>query len=78
MLTTRPRGTNDIIAAEATKWQYVENIFREVCRLYGYQEIRTPVFEHTDLFLRGVGETTDIVSKEMRNETLMIPQKYML
>ncbi len=65
MLTTRPRGTNDIIAAEATKWQYVENIFREVCHLYGYQEIRTPVFEHTDLFLRGVGETTDIVSKEM-------------
>src|SRR5690554_662587 len=65
MLTTRPRGTNDILPGEVEKWQYLEKISREVCHDFGYQEIRTPIFEHTELFLRGVGETTDIVEKEM-------------
>lgn len=65
MLTTRPRGTNDILPGEVEKWQYVENLAREVCREYGYGELRTPIFEHTELFSRGVGETTDIVEKEM-------------
>ncbi|MCR4442050.1 MAG: histidine--tRNA ligase [Peptococcaceae bacterium] len=65
MLTTRPRGTNDFLAGEIEKWHYLEGLLREVACLYGFEELRTPVFEHTELFLRGVGETTDIVSKEM-------------
>jgi histidyl-tRNA synthetase len=65
MLTTRPRGTNDLLPGEIEKWQYLEGVLREVAELYGYQEIRTPIFEHTELFQRGVGETTDIVEKEM-------------
>ena len=65
MLTTRPRGTNDILPGEVEKWQYLEELARKVCKQYGYHEIRTPIFEHTELFLRGVGETTDIVEKEM-------------
>lgn len=60
-----PRGTKDILPKDSYKWIYVENLFREVCSLFGYDEIRTPVFESTDLFKRGVGETTDIVQKEM-------------
>jgi histidyl-tRNA synthetase len=65
MLTTRPRGTNDLLPQEIEKWHYLENILRQVATLYGYQEIRTPIFEHTELFQRGVGESTDIVEKEM-------------
>ncbi|ABO49294.1 histidyl-tRNA synthetase [Desulforamulus reducens MI-1] len=65
MLTTRPRGTNDILPGEVEKWQFLEQLTRQVCREYGYGEIRTPIFEHTELFARGVGETTDIVEKEM-------------
>lgn len=65
MLTTGPRGTNDILPGEVEKWQYLETEIREICREYGYAEIRTPIFEHTELFQRGVGETTDIVEKEM-------------
>ncbi|GAB6158949.1 histidine--tRNA ligase [Desulfotomaculum varum] len=65
MLTTRPRGTNDILPGEVEKWQYLEELVRQVCREYCYGEIRTPIFEHTELFARGVGETTDIVEKEM-------------
>ncbi|KXZ39436.1 histidyl-tRNA synthetase [Alkalithermobacter thermoalcaliphilus JW-YL-7 = DSM 7308] len=65
MLTKAPRGTNDILPKESYKWVYVENLFRKVCSLFGYSEIRTPIFEHTELFKRGVGETTDIVQKEM-------------
>lgn len=65
MLTTRPRGTNDILPGEVEKWQHIEELVRQLCHSYGYREIRTPIFEHTELFLRGVGETTDIVEKEM-------------
>lgn len=65
MLTTRPRGTNDILPGEVEKWQYLEELTRRVCKEYGYGEARTPIFEHTELFSRGVGETTDIVEKEM-------------
>ena len=65
MLTTRPRGTSDILPGEVEKWRVLEKRFRVICREYGYSEIRTPVFEHTELFLRGVGDTTDIVEKEM-------------
>ncbi|MEP0767172.1 MAG: histidine--tRNA ligase [Fimbriimonadia bacterium] len=60
-----PRGTKDALPDEARRWRFVEDTFRRLCRLYGYGEIRTPVFEHTELFVRGVGEGTDIVSKEM-------------
>lgn len=60
-----PKGTKDVLPDESAKWQYLERKAREATRLYGYREIRTPVFEHTELFLRGVGGTTDIVNKEM-------------
>lgn len=60
-----PRGTQDILPGEVEKWQLIEKKARELCEKYQYQEIRTPIFEHTDLFLRGVGDTTDIVQKEM-------------
>lgn len=65
MATTRPKGTNDFLPEDTVKWQYVENILRESAQKYGFEEIRTPIFESTELFLRGVGETTDIVNKEM-------------
>jgi histidyl-tRNA synthetase len=60
-----PRGTQDILPECSANWQYIEQTVRNICRLYLYKEIRTPVFEHTELFLRGIGETTDIVEKEM-------------
>lgn len=60
-----PRGTQDILPKEVELWQQIETKARELCRNYQYQEIRTPIFEHTELFLRGVGDTTDIVQKEM-------------
>src|SRR5438105_5298344 len=59
-----PRGTYDILPADSWKWQAVERIAREVAELYHFAEIRTPAFEHTELFHRGVGETSDIVHKE--------------
>jgi len=65
MLTSLPRGTQDILPGQSHRFQFVEDTFRELCRRFGYQEIRTPMFEHTELFQRGVGETTDIVQKEM-------------
>ena len=65
MLTKAPKGTKDILPGQSVKWQYVENKFRDICSRYGISEVRTPVFEHTELFQRGVGDTTDIVQKEM-------------
>ncbi len=65
MLTTAPRGTKDIMPADVKAWRYLEETMRRICAQYGYKEIRTPVFEHTELFLRGIGETTDVVEKEM-------------
>lgn len=60
-----PKGTKDMLPSEAYKWHYVEDIARRTAHSFGFKEIRTPTFEHTELFLRGVGETTDIVTKEM-------------
>jgi histidyl-tRNA synthetase len=60
-----PRGTNDILPEETPRWRSVEETFRQIGALHGYAEIRTPIFEHTELFVRGVGQHTDIVSKEM-------------
>src|SRR5258705_2233864 len=59
-----PRGTLDILPAESWKWQAVERIARETAALYAFAEVRTPIFEHSELFHRGVGETSDIVHKE--------------
>lgn len=65
MLTQAPRGTKDVLPDESYKWHYIEDIIREITRLFGYKEVRTPTFEHTELFERGVGDTTDVVQKEM-------------
>ncbi|MGB4043039.1 MAG: histidine--tRNA ligase [Thermacetogeniaceae bacterium] len=64
-LIKAPRGTKDLLPGEIEKWHYVEKIARELSEIYGYHEIRIPIFEHTELFQRGVGDTTDIVQKEM-------------
>lgn len=60
-----PKGTKDVLPDKSYKWQYVEDAAREVARAFNIKQIRTPVFEHTELFTRGVGETTDVVTKEM-------------
>jgi len=60
-----PRGTYDILPATSSRWQYIEKIMKDTAEIFAYREIRTPIFEHTELFERGVGETTDIVTKEM-------------
>lgn len=60
-----PRGTVDVLPGEVEKWQYVERWARQLCHRFNFAEIRTPIFEHTELFERGVGEGTDIVQKEM-------------
>ncbi len=60
-----PRGTQDILPKESKKWQYIENHLRKISENFCYKEIRTPIFELTELFARGVGDTTDIVQKEM-------------
>ena len=65
MLTSAPKGTKDILPSQVYKWHYVEKAFADLCGRYGFSEIRTPSFEHTELFARGVGDTTDIVQKEM-------------
>lgn len=60
-----PKGTKDMMPQESYKWHFVENKLKEIARTYGCREIRTPMFESTELFSRGVGETTDVVQKEM-------------
>lgn len=60
-----PKGTKDVLPSDSYKWQYVESTAREIAQLFNFKEIRTPVFEHTELFLRSVGATTDVVTKEM-------------
>lgn len=65
MAIIAPKGTKDTLPSQVYKWHYVEQKFSEICDKYGFKEIRTPAFEHTELFKRGVGDTTDIVQKEM-------------
>ncbi len=60
-----PKGTRDVTPAESYRWQYVEELIRKTTARFGFKEIRTPVIEHTELFLRSVGDTTDVVQKEM-------------
>ncbi len=75
------RGTKDILPGEVEKWQFVESVTREICECFGFSEIRTPILETTDLFVRSSGETTDLVSKEMysfldkgKNQVTMKPE----
>ena len=65
MAMKAPKGTRDMLPQDAYRWQYIEEEWAKICSEYGFREIRTPVFESTDLFNRGVGDTTDIVQKEM-------------
>lgn len=65
MFTQVPKGTQDILPEDISKWYHIENTIKEILNKYGYKEIRTPIFEHTELFVRGIGESTDIVTKEM-------------
>lgn len=60
-----PKGTKDVLPEDSYKWQFIEDAARQIAKAFNINEIRTPVFEHTELFLRGVGETTDVVTKEM-------------
>ena len=60
-----PKGTKDILPSEIYRWHYIENSLRSVFAKYNFHEIRTPVFEETELFARGIGQSTDIVRKEM-------------
>ena len=65
MLTQAPKGTQDMLPQDSYRWQSIDRTMRRICELAGYREIRTPMFEHTELFQRGVGDTTDVVQKEM-------------
>jgi len=65
LMIQRPKGTEDILPKEVYKWHYVEDVIKRIAKNFGYEEIRTPIFEHTELFERGVGDTTDVVEKEM-------------
>lgn len=65
MFISAPKGTKDLLPDQVYKWHYVENKFSDICKRYGFKEIRTPMFEHTEVFARGIGDTTDVVQKEM-------------
>lgn len=65
LITQGPKGTQDLLPKETAAWQIVEEVMRSEAGIHGFGEIRTPVFEHTELFLRGVGDTTDVVEKQM-------------
>ena len=65
MSITAPKGTKDILPEEIFRWHKAQKTFADVCHMYGYEEIRIPTFEDTNLFQRGVGDTTDVVQKEM-------------
>jgi histidyl-tRNA synthetase len=65
VITKKIKGTEDVLPNDSYRWQFVEDVMRKESAAYGFKEIRTPVFEHTELFARGVGQTTDVVQKEM-------------
>lgn len=65
VITKKIKGTEDVLPKQSYRWQFVEDVMRKEAQVYGFKEIRTPVFEHTELFQRGVGQTTDVVQKEM-------------
>ena len=66
MAITAPRGTQDFLPEQTAEWQLLEAKIRQICSLYGFGEIRTPMFESTELFLRGIGETTDGAARAAR------------
>lgn len=65
LITQAPKGTEDLLPSQSYKWQYLEREFQRICDNFGYKEVRMPTFEHTELFERGVGDTTDVVEKQM-------------
>ena len=65
VITKKIKGTEDVLPKDSYRWQFVEDVMRKESAAYGFKEIRTPVFEHTELFARSVGQTTDVVQKEM-------------
>ena len=65
MAVNNVKGTRDIIGEEANAFYYIENLLKQICELFAYNEVRPPVLEHTELFVRGVGESSDVVRKEM-------------
>ncbi len=65
LITHAPKGTQDLLPQDSYRWHYVEKKFQKTAELFGYKEVRFPTFEHTELFLRGVGDTTDVVQKQM-------------
>ena len=65
MAIKAPKGTKDVLPNEIHKWQYIEKEWAKICAEYGFKEMRTPTFEATELFNRGIGDTTDVVQKEM-------------
>ena len=64
MAITKPKGTYDVLPSESYKWSFIEDKIRQVCQIFNYEEIRTPIFEASELFHRTVGETSDLVNKE--------------
>ena len=83
MKLTAPKGTKDILPSEIASWEKIEKTAKALCSQYGFKQIRTPEFEYTDLFVRGVGEGTDIVKKEMytfarneKNSFTLKPERY--
>lgn len=78
LITQRPKGTNDVVPAQAYKWHTVEKLVAETAEQYGFKEIRVPTFEDTGLFVRSVGETTDVVQKEMYSVTASGDAKFTL
>ena len=64
-MISAPKGTKDVLPQDSYRWHYIEDAARSTAEVFNLKEIRTPVFEHTELFLRGVGDTTDVVNKEM-------------
>ena len=60
-----PKGTKDVLPSDSYRWQYVERVLKQICDDFNFKEIRTPTFESTEVFARGVGDTTDVVTKEM-------------
>ncbi len=78
LITQRPKGTNDVVPAQAYKWHTVEKLVAETAEQYGFKEIRVPTFEDTGLFVRSVGETTDVVQKEMYSVTAAGDAKFTL
>ena len=65
LITKSVKGTQDVLPKESYKWQFIEKIMREEAQAHSFKEIRTPVFEHTELFQRSVGDTTVVVQKEI-------------